>query len=224
MSSENKLRLLMIYVATHPEKLDATKRLQWMKLARLSGDEMNAVTNLEFLGVQVSKKQPQSGVEKLALKFGARKSKRPLRRTREQDEESWQLSRFYPLIQDVVEDIDKGVLSREEYPYLKEPSGSAMHSSSPSSRPPTAPHSKPVQSMRTTAKGPGTTWASRGRAPSDDGYSSDSVLKTAVSDPKINGKRIFVFIIGGMTRSEVCPISAGLLESMLKIISILAGA
>ncbi len=53
---------------------------------------------------------------------------------------------------------------------------------------------------------------------------SDSVLKTAVSDPKINGKRIFVFIIGGMTRSEVCPISAGLLESMLKIISILAGA
>jgi syntaxin-binding protein 1 len=73
MSSENKLRLLMIYVATHPEKLDATKRLQWMKLARLSGDEMNAVTNLEFLGVQVSKKQPQSGVEKLALKFGARK-------------------------------------------------------------------------------------------------------------------------------------------------------
>jgi syntaxin-binding protein 1 len=72
MSSENKLRLLMIYVATHPEKLDATKRMQWMKLARLSGDEMNAVTNLEFLGVQVSKK-PQSGVEKLALKFGARK-------------------------------------------------------------------------------------------------------------------------------------------------------
>jgi hypothetical protein len=35
---------------------------------------MNAVTNLEFLGVQVSKK-PHSGVEKLALKFGARKVK-----------------------------------------------------------------------------------------------------------------------------------------------------
>lgn len=32
---------------------------------------------------------------------------------------------------------------------------------------------------------------------------SDSVLRHAVSDPKINGKRIFVFIIGGMTRSEV---------------------
>lgn len=33
---------------------------------------------------------------------------------------------------------------------------------------------------------------------------SDSVLKHAVTDhPKISGKRIFVFVIGGMTRSEV---------------------
>lgn len=32
---------------------------------------------------------------------------------------------------------------------------------------------------------------------------SNSVLKAAVSDPKINGKRIFIFIVGGMTRSEV---------------------
>ena len=32
---------------------------------------------------------------------------------------------------------------------------------------------------------------------------SDSVLRTATSDPKINGRRLFVFIIGGMTRSEV---------------------
>jgi hypothetical protein len=45
-----------------------------VQLARLSSTEMNAVTNLEFLGVQVSKK-PHSGVEKLALKFGARKVK-----------------------------------------------------------------------------------------------------------------------------------------------------
>lgn len=132
-------------------------------------------------------------------------SKRPLRRTKEQDEESWQLSRFYPLVQDIVEDMDKGVLSKEEYPYLKDPSGSSMHASSPFSRPPTAPNSRLVQSRRTTAKGPGSTWASRGRASSDDGYSSNSVLKAAVSDPKINGKRIFIFIVGGMTRSEVWP-------------------
>jgi hypothetical protein len=32
ITSEDKVRLLMIYAATHPEKLDATKRMQWMKV------------------------------------------------------------------------------------------------------------------------------------------------------------------------------------------------
>jgi syntaxin-binding protein 1 len=32
MSSECKLRLLMIYAATHPDKLDAAKRLSWQKV------------------------------------------------------------------------------------------------------------------------------------------------------------------------------------------------
>jgi hypothetical protein len=36
MAPENKLRLLLIYVATHPEKLDTAKRLQWMKVITYS--------------------------------------------------------------------------------------------------------------------------------------------------------------------------------------------
>ncbi|KMT12251.1 hypothetical protein BVRB_5g101960 isoform A [Beta vulgaris subsp. vulgaris] len=46
------------------------------------------------------------------------------------------------------------------------------------------------------------TWASRPRN-SDDGYSSDSILRHASSDFKKMGKRIFVFIVGGATRSEM---------------------
>ncbi|KAG0585407.1 hypothetical protein KC19_2G009300 [Ceratodon purpureus] len=205
MSSECKLRLLMIYAATHPDKLDASKRLSWQKLAKLTDEEMSAVNNLEYLGVQAPKKQTSSGVEKFALKFGARKPKRPARKAKEMDEDGYQLSRFYPLLQDVVEEIDKGTLSKEEYPYVKDPAGSSYHSSSsqPGTRPPVNPNSKPVQSRRTVGKTGGSTWASKGRASSEDGYSSDSVLRHAVSDPKINGKRIFVFIIGGMTRSEL---------------------
>ncbi|CAN1332179.1 Protein transport Sec1a [Linum perenne] len=38
---------------------------------------------------------------------------------------------------------------------------------------------------------------------SDDGYSSDSMLKSPTLDPKKMGQRIFVFIIGGATRSEL---------------------
>jgi hypothetical protein len=46
-----------------------------MQLAKLSDEEMSAVNNLEYLGIQVPKKQTSSGVEKFALKFGARKVK-----------------------------------------------------------------------------------------------------------------------------------------------------
>lgn len=43
------------------------------QLAKLSDDEMSAVNNLEYLGIQAPKKQTSTGVEKFALKFGARK-------------------------------------------------------------------------------------------------------------------------------------------------------
>ena len=45
------------------------------QLAKLTDEEMSAVNNLEYLGVQAPKKQNSSGVEKFALKFGARKVK-----------------------------------------------------------------------------------------------------------------------------------------------------
>lgn len=33
MTHDDKLRLLLMYAATHPEKLDAARRLQWMKVS-----------------------------------------------------------------------------------------------------------------------------------------------------------------------------------------------
>lgn len=97
----------------------------------------------------------------------------------------WRVGLFYPIlfsgvpflsVQDVVEEIDKGSLSREEYPYLKDPAGSSHQSSSSlSTRPPVNPNSKPVQSRRTVGKGGGSTWALKGRAGSEDGYSRFAV-------------------------------------------------
>mgnify|MGYP002395349183 CR=1 FL=1 len=46
-----QVRLLMCYSATHLEKLDATRQQQWQKVARLNGEDMACVTNLEYLGV-----------------------------------------------------------------------------------------------------------------------------------------------------------------------------
>ncbi|MCO5547266.1 hypothetical protein L7F22_000713 [Adiantum nelumboides] len=197
LTKENKLRLLMIYAASHPEKLDAAKRLQWMKLARLTEEDMNPVVNMEYMGVSVSKKQSGG----FSLKFGTRK-KRGLRKEKNQDEEVYDLARFCPMIQEVLEDLAKGELSKEEYPYVKEPSATILHSMAGDgvSVRSTPANSKPVQSMRTSK--PSSTWATRSRT-SDDGQSSESALKHAYSDPKITGKRIFVFVVGGATRSEL---------------------
>lgn len=198
LTKENKLRLLMIYAASHPEKLDAAKRLQWMKLARLTEEDMNPVVNMEYMGVSVSKKQSGG----FSLKFGTRKNKRGLRKEKNQDEEIYDLSRFCPMIQEVIEDLAKGELSKEEYPYVREPPAAVLHSMSGDSISvrSTATNSKPAQSMRTSK--PNSTWATRSK-PSDDGQSSDSALRHAYSDPKISGKRIFIFVVGGATRSEL---------------------
>ena len=58
---EDKMRLLMCYLATHPETMDDTKREQWAKLAGLSPQEMEAVNNLAYLGVQVMKQTGERG-------------------------------------------------------------------------------------------------------------------------------------------------------------------
>ncbi|GBG62647.1 hypothetical protein CBR_g31666 [Chara braunii] len=176
MHPEDKLRLLMIYAASHPEKLDPKKERQWMKILEISGEDWNAVNNLEHLGVSVFKKSSSA-----FLKFGMKKSRRPMRKDRQEDEGQWDLSKFSPLLQDVVEDLAKGELSKEEYPYVKEPS--VVDTSSSSGR-----------AGGTSVRAP--TWAKkRGDKAEGDGG------RGPLSGPR--GRRIFVFIVGGMTPSEL---------------------
>uniref|UniRef100_A0A0D6QYN7 SNARE-interacting protein KEULE n=1 Tax=Araucaria cunninghamii TaxID=56994 RepID=A0A0D6QYN7_ARACU len=197
MSPENKLRLLMIYAAINPDKLDGAKGLQWMQLARLSSDDMNAVKNIEHIGAQVSKKQSGG----FSLKFGTHKKKHAVRKERNEEEGNWQLSRFYPMIEELIESLGKGELSSEEYPCMNDPPStpSPSQSSRMNGASVRSTTSQQAHSVRTSK--PASTWARRRQ--SDDGYSSDSALRHATSDTKILGKRIFVFMIGGATRSEL---------------------
>ncbi|XP_024029039.1 SNARE-interacting protein KEULE [Morus notabilis] len=189
---ENKLRLLMILAAIYPEKFEGEKGANLMKLAKLPADDMNAVNNLKLLGGSSDTKK--SSMSPFSLKFDMHKKKRSVRKDRTGEEETWQLSRFYPIIEELIEKLNKGELSKEDYHCLNDPSPT-FHGTShgPSSYQPPVAHS--MRSKRTP------TWA-RPRN-SDDGYSSDSVLRHASSDFKKMGQRIFVFIVGGATRSEL---------------------
>ncbi|XP_054825286.1 SNARE-interacting protein KEULE-like [Prosopis cineraria] len=192
MTHESKLRLLMILAAIYPEKFEGEKGENLMKVARLKSEDMRAVHNLRMLGGQPDTKKSVTGA--FALKFDMQKKKRAARKDRSGEEEKWQLSRFYPIIEEIIEKLSKSDLSKEEYPCLNDPSPSFHSSPFVGS----ANHNPPAHSMRSRRT---PTWA-RPRG-SDDGYSSDSVLRHTSSDFKKMGQRIFVFIVGGATRSEL---------------------
>ncbi|BAU00483.1 SNARE-interacting protein KEULE-like isoform X1 [Vigna umbellata] len=190
ITHENRLRLLMILASIYPEKFEGEKGLNLMRLAKLTEEDMSVVHNLRMLGGQpVAKKSMTSA---FGLKFEIHKKKRAARKERPGEEEKWQLSRFYPIIEELIENLARNELSSEDYPCLNDPSPS--YHGSPFSGPVNQnPHS--MRSRRTP------TWA-RPRG-SEDGYSSDSVIRHASSDFRRVGQRIFVFIVGGATRSEL---------------------
>ncbi|CAI0379163.1 unnamed protein product [Linum tenue] len=158
-SRENKLRLLMILAAIYPEKFEGGKGHDLMKLAKLPEDDMNAVNNMRLLGGAAETKK--SSATSFSLKFDINKKKRAARKDRSgQEETGWQLSRFYPMVEELVEKLSKGELSKDEYPCLNDPSAT-FHGTSPAAIMNSSPHS--MRSRRTP------TWA-RPRH-SDDGYS-----------------------------------------------------
>ncbi|KAL2460791.1 SNARE-interacting protein KEULE [Abeliophyllum distichum] len=197
---ENKLRLLMIYASVYPEKFEGDKATKLMQLAKLSREDMKAVKNMKLLEGSVSRKTSNGT---FSLKFDSAKRKHAARKDRTgEEEETWALSRFYPMIEELIEKLNKGELPKEDYQCMNNPSPSSHESSGP-------PQGGSLRSGRTSGPTQGgsvrsrrtATWA-RSRA-SDDGYSSDSVLRNVSNDFKKMGQRIFVFIIGGATRSEL---------------------
>ncbi|XP_065624561.1 SNARE-interacting protein KEULE-like [Quercus suber] len=92
------------------------------------------------------------------------------------------------MIEELIEKLHKGELSKDDYPCLNDPS-QTFHGTSQTAA------VNPAQSKQTRK------WALPQN--SNDGYSSDSILRHASSDFQKIGQRIFVFIIGGATRSEL---------------------
>ncbi|KAL2234000.1 protein transport Sec1a isoform X1 [Sesamum indicum] len=196
---ENKLRLLMIYGCVYPEKFEGDKAVKLMQLAKLSRADMKTVKNMKLLEASSDSRKSSNGG--FSLKFDSAKTKHAERQDRTGEEETWALFRFYPKIEELIEKLNKRELPKDEYQCMNTsptPSNRATtHGSSGAPQPPSGktgqPHS--MRSRRTA------TWA-RTRN-SDDGTSSDSVLKCISTDFRKMGQRIFIFIIGGATRSEL---------------------
>ncbi|RCV32758.1 hypothetical protein SETIT_7G028800v2 [Setaria italica] len=165
------------------------------QLAGLSADDIIAVNNMHCLHGPDTKK---SSVGSFTLKFDLHKEKPGIRKERIGEESTWMLSRFYPILENLIEKLSKGELPKDEYHCMNDPSPS-FRGIPGSTSAQTSPANQPAQSMR--SRRIGGTWARHRN--SDDGYSSDSVLKHASSDFRKLGQRLFIFVIGGATRSEL---------------------
>lgn len=105
---------------------------------------------------------------------------------------------FFPLIEELIEKLSKGELPLNEYPSLSGASTTAQGTTESASAPKPAQNPQPMsrRSRRTPQ------WAKSKN--SDDSQSSDSsALRHASGDFKRLGNRIFVFMVGGATRSEL---------------------
>lgn len=198
-STENKLRLLMIYACVHPDKFDVDKASKLMQLAKLSAEDMKAIKNMMLLAHTPDNKKKSSGG--FSLKFDGQKRKVAARKDRDTgEEEAWALSRFYPMLEELIENIDKGSLPKDEFQCINEARAqSKEHKRSASGNP--APGGGTTNNPQSRRSRRTANW---GRAQhSDDGCGSDSVLNNATNDLRKMGQRIFIFIIGGTTRSEI---------------------
>ncbi|KAL0393392.1 UNVERIFIED_CONTAM: SNARE-interacting protein KEULE [Sesamum latifolium] len=192
VSQEIKLRLSMIYAALDPENLEDDKIAKLLELARLPPDDANAVYNMRLLEAPTSVTS-KSSILPFPLKFDVHKKKKAARKDRPGEEMMWQLSRFYPIIEELIEKLGKGELPKSDYPCMNDPTHGISYPASLRTGEIPAPHSK--RSKRSN------TWAHSRNF--DNLYSSDSPLRRASSDLKDMGRRIFVFIVGGATRSEL---------------------
>uniref|UniRef100_A0A7N0SZ20 SNARE-interacting protein KEULE n=2 Tax=Kalanchoe fedtschenkoi TaxID=63787 RepID=A0A7N0SZ20_KALFE len=205
-STENKLRLLLIYASVYPEKFEGDKGTKLMQLAKLAPEDMKFVNNMRMLEGSSDKKK--ASTVNFSLKFDGQKRKQAARKDRTgEEEETWQLFRFYPMIEELIENLSKGELPKSQYPFMNDSESVSLESARSASvrssnAPPPPPKSTQLAAPHSMRSRRTATWA-RPRL-SDDGYSSDSILKNALStDFRKMGQRIFVFIIGGATRSEL---------------------
>ena len=178
MRPADKLRLLLLYAASHPEKFDDAEKARWSKASGLSAGDVATVSSLERLGVKVAKPKASSSFNAAAANVGFKTTKAKRRAVHERKSE-WDLFRFQPAVHSLARQTDAQTLPLDEYPELGgEAAGLAGGAGAvpgsparPAGRPGVGGAPKtPGKSARTARAG--ATWATKHRKPGVGGSSS----------------------------------------------------
>jgi len=170
---QNKMRLLMTYIISQSGIKDADRR-KLMEAAHISQQDQNAISNLFYLGVALTK--ASTNVKK------ERKSKNKKR----VNDVSYDLSRYIPALKGIVEALLEENLPVADYPFVKD---------GPSSSLGVLPGGQPRPSSAATS---GRRWHERRKGTN----TGKEEIKEKDKDDEFAGPRVIVFVAGGITYSE----------------------
>ncbi|KAJ1975323.1 syntaxin binding protein 1 [Dimargaris xerosporica] len=189
ISSMDKLRLLILYFTAKNGSIGEADRRKLLQLAHLGPKHHASVTNLTALGFQFDKYPPahhpahQANVAQPAEDnlFGRlAQSFRNRTTAPKPDEDSYNLSRYTPSLKHILEDQLTGQLDPNEYPLVKPPRDDKALQSAVTRK-----------SLRTVKA----TWAQPAAGTTD--------MRRVPSQSSVSGGRLFVYVVGGITYSEV---------------------
>ncbi|KAJ1980175.1 syntaxin binding protein 1 [Dimargaris verticillata] len=189
ISSMDKLRLLILYFTAKNGSIGEADRRKLLQIAHLGSKHHASVANLTALGFQFDKHPPAHHAAhqtnsaqpsednlfgRLAQSFRNRTA------TPKPDEDSYNLSRYTPSLKHILEDQLTGQLDPNQYPLVKPPRDDKALQSAVTRK-----------SLRTVKA----TWAQPAAGSAD--------MRRAPSQSVVSGGRLFVYVVGGVTYSEV---------------------
>ncbi|TPX69077.1 hypothetical protein SpCBS45565_g02765 [Spizellomyces sp. 'palustris'] len=213
VSPTDKLRLLMLYIITqHGIEDDERRRL--LGYAKLSVEDSQAITNLSHLGVRLSKSKEKSKEDKDRGRYTYHLHNRQQKRKGE----TYDLSRWSPVLKTVLQDQIRNQLDSTIFPWITEPPPEDL--APPPPPPPTnatkTPREKalalipPDPSHPTSLRTTRASWSTPRKKASDDAQADtmqqsqqQTQQQVSASELRKNGPRIILFSLGGLTFSEL---------------------
>ncbi|KAJ3289911.1 vacuolar sorting protein VPS33/slp1 [Rhizoclosmatium sp. JEL0117] len=212
---EDKIRLLMLHIIM-AEGLPDAERQQLFDIVKLSRDENQAITNLSVLGVRLSESIVKRGG---ANPYAFSNLKGARGRVKEVKFEN---SRYIPIIKHMLEDQAKNTLDPAVFPWVKEPPPSFGRSGG---RGATGGNRGSYEESGTPrTKG---TWATSraGGSSLNRGASSKESSSLIPGSNRLdanvlrnNGPRIILFMLGGMTFSEMRSANEIMVENQREVL------
>jgi syntaxin-binding protein 1 len=193
MPLECKVRLLALFLITQ-DGIKEEWRKKLVDIAKIDSSSESALGNLRLLGINTLVDKPN--VKRSTFKPSSKES-------------DFVLSRFTPLVKDMLVGEFERTLTTEDYPYIVEPPPKATTNKKgplgmSSSKPNMAAESK---SANNSAASVGTAQSRRTKKPGPAVATNNWAAKPTADDkPKAkepDGPRVILFIAGGMTYSEM---------------------